>query len=139
MRNDAKVDDFRFPLDLGAPAGSLEAKAPYIDNGLDIPHPSRYYSREFMQKEWQHLWPRVWLLVAATSDVPEPGDFTLFQHGHEEIIVVRQADATIGSSTRPHRGNRVSGGLAARVASTRLPQLGVRVMANCRESSMKRR
>jgi len=109
MRNDAKVDDFRFPLDLGAPAGSLEAKAPHIDNGLDIPHPARYYSREFMQKEWLHLWPRVWLLAAATSDVAEPGDFTLFQHGHEEIIVVRQEDATIKAffNACPHRGNRV--------------------------------
>jgi phenylpropionate dioxygenase-like ring-hydroxylating dioxygenase large terminal subunit len=109
MRNDAKVDDFRFPLDLGAPAGSLEAKAPHIDNGLDIPHPARYYSREFMQKEWQHLWPCVWLLAAATSDIPEPGDFTLFQHGHEEIIVVRQEDATIKAffNACPHRGNRV--------------------------------
>ena len=57
----------RWPMDLGAPAGSLEAKQPPVDDGLDVPDPSRYYSREFMQLEWQRLWPRVWLLAAQTA------------------------------------------------------------------------
>ena len=100
---------FKFPLDLGAPAGTLEGRSPPVDNGLDCPDPSRYYAREFMQKEWQSLWPRVWLLAGATADLREPGDFTLYEHGHEEFILVRQDDHSIKAyyNACPHRGNRV--------------------------------
>jgi len=104
-----KAEDFKFPLDLGAPAGSLEGRSVPIDNGLDVIDPARYYSREFMHKEWQTLWPRVWLLAAVTADIREAGDYTLFQHGHEEFLVVRQNDGSIKSfyNACPHRGNRV--------------------------------
>ena len=57
-----------WPMSLNAPADSLEAKQPEVDNGLDVPDPSRYYSREFMAKEWQQLWPRAWLLAGVVSD-----------------------------------------------------------------------
>ena len=60
---------FEFPLNLNALPGSLEGNSPRIDNGLDVLEPSRYYSREFTQKEWQHLWPSVWLLAATTADI----------------------------------------------------------------------
>ncbi|MEM9302173.1 MAG: aromatic ring-hydroxylating dioxygenase subunit alpha, partial [Pseudomonadota bacterium] len=99
----------RWPMDLKAPADSLEAKQPEVDNGCDVPSPERYYSREFMQAEWQQLWPRVWLLAGVTSDIPEGGDYTVFAVGHEQIIVVRQEDGSIKAfyNVCPHRGNRV--------------------------------
>src|SRR5579883_3496094 len=55
-----------WPMSLNAPADSLEAKQPPVDDGLDVPDPARYYSREFMAQEWQRLWPRVWLLAGVT-------------------------------------------------------------------------
>lgn len=98
-----------WPMSLGAPADSLEAKQPDVDNGLDVPDPSRYYSREFMQREWQRLWPRVWLLAGVTSDIPEEGDYTTFEIGHEEMVLVRQADGSIKAffNVCPHRGNKI--------------------------------
>lgn len=109
MGSNPKDRDFKFPLDLGAPDGTLEGKAPPIDNGHEVIDPSRYYTREFMDKEWKDLWPRVWLLAAVTADIREPGDFTLYQHGHEEFIVTRQDDGSIKTfyNSCPHRGNRV--------------------------------
>lgn len=100
---------FKFPLDLGAPAGSLEGRSPAVDNGLDIVDPARYHSRDFIAKEWQSLWPKVWLLAAVTSDIREAGDYTLYQHGHEEFLIVRQDDLSIKAfyNACPHRGNRV--------------------------------
>lgn len=100
---------FTFPLDCGAAPGTLEGRSPPIDNGLDVPDPARYYSREFMEREWKDLWPRVWLLAATTADLREPGDFTVYQHGHEEFIVTRQDDGSIKTfyNACPHRGNRV--------------------------------
>ena len=62
-----------FPMSLHAPEDSLEAKQPPVDNGLDVPNPSRYSSKAFMKLEWERLWPRVWLLAGVTSDIPESG------------------------------------------------------------------
>lgn len=100
----------KWPMDLKAPAGSLEAKQPEpADLGRDVPDPSRYHTREFMEKEWAHLWPRVWLLAGVTPDLKEPGDFVTFTHGHEEFIIARQDDQSIKAfyNVCPHRGNRV--------------------------------
>ena len=41
-----------------------------------------------MQKEWALLWPRVWLLAGVTPDIAEPGDYSVFEIGHEEFLVV---------------------------------------------------
>lgn len=99
-----------WPMSLNAPEDSLEAKQPRPDDlGKDIPDPSRYHSREFMEKEWELLWPRVWLLAGVTSDIREPNDYIVFSHGHEQFIIVRQADDGIKAfyNVCPHRGNRV--------------------------------
>ena len=106
------ADGFKaeWPMDLNAPADSLEAKAQRpADLGKDVPDPARYHAREFMELEWKHLWPRVWLLAGVTSDVKEPGDFSIFTHGHEEFIIARQEDGGVKAfyNVCPHRGNRV--------------------------------
>jgi carnitine monooxygenase subunit len=93
-----------------AATDSLEAKRPQIDNGLDVPSPDRYFSREFMEREWRSLWPRVWLLAGVTSDIPEHGDYTVFDIGPESIVLVRQKDGGIRAfyNVCPHRGNRIA-------------------------------
>jgi phenylpropionate dioxygenase-like ring-hydroxylating dioxygenase large terminal subunit len=93
-----------------APADSLEAKRPAVDNGLGVPDPARYWSRDFMEKEWKHLWPRVWLLAGVTSDIPEEGDYVVFDHGHESFVLVRQPDGGIRAfyNVCPHRANPIA-------------------------------
>ncbi len=100
----------KWPMDLGAPQDSLEAKQPRPENlGQDVVDPSRYYDRAYMEKEWHMLWPKVWLLAGVTPDIKEAGDFIVFKHGHEEFIIVRQEDDSIKAfyNVCPHRANRV--------------------------------
>jgi carnitine monooxygenase subunit len=99
-----------WPMTLSAPADSLEAKQPYVDVGHEVVDPSRYYSREFMEKEWKFLWPRVWLLAGVTSDIPEDGDYTVFHHGHESVVIVRQVAGGLRAffNACPHRGNPIA-------------------------------
>ena len=101
---------FNFRVNPGAPADSLEAKCPAVDNGLDVPDPARYFSPDFFRLEWERLWPRVWLLAGVTADIPGTGDYFTFDIGHESILVVRQADGAIKAffNVCPHRGNRVA-------------------------------
>ena len=100
----------QWPMNLNAPAESLEAKQPPIDNGTERPDPARYHSRDFMQKEWERLWPRAWLIAGVVSDIPEEGDYTTFEIGPESFVLVRQADDSIKAfyNVCPHRGNRIA-------------------------------
>jgi phenylpropionate dioxygenase-like ring-hydroxylating dioxygenase large terminal subunit len=104
--------DYRNPIVLNPDAapGALDAKLPLADDGLDVVDPARYYSKEHMQKEWTHLWPRIWLLVGVTPDIKEPGDYFVHEHGHESFLVVRQDDGSIKAfyNVCPHRANQVA-------------------------------
>ena len=92
-----------------AEADDLEAKQPFMDNGLDVVDPSRYYSREFMEQEWERLWTRTWLIAGIEADIPEPGNYSVFRPGRESIIIVRQRDGSVKAlyNVCPHRGNRL--------------------------------
>lgn len=96
-------------IDPDAAEDSLEAKAPYIDNGTDILNPSRYYCRDFMELEWERMWTRTWLIAGVETDIPESGDYLTYLIRHEEFIVVRQEDGSVKAfyNVCPHRGNRI--------------------------------
>jgi len=103
--------DFRkgWAVNASAPADSLEAKVAYIDNGTARPGPERYYSREWMEREWDQLWTRSWLIAGVVADVREPGDYFSFDVGRENFVVTRTEDGDIKAlyNVCPHRGNRV--------------------------------
>ena len=86
-------------------------KAPRIDNGVDVIDPARYYSKEFMDKEWETLWTRVWTVAGIASDIPEVGDYFTYDLLHESFIIVRVADGEDGIkgyyNVCGHRGNRL--------------------------------
>ena len=91
-----------------APADSLEAKQPYIDNGTGTRGKDCYFSREAMQQEWERLWPRAWLIAGVSSDAPAVGDYFLFDIGSEAIIVARtEAGLKAHYNVCPHRGSRL--------------------------------
>ena len=92
-----------------AAAEDLEAKQPFIDNGLDVLDPSRYYSPDFMTREWEKLWTRTWLIAGIESDIREPGDYSVFRLGRESIIIVRQENGSVKAlyNVCAHRGNEL--------------------------------
>jgi phenylpropionate dioxygenase-like ring-hydroxylating dioxygenase large terminal subunit len=88
-------------------------RAPEIDSwpeqqlrGHSIPG-SRYTSREFMEKEWEGMWTRVWLLLGRESEIPKPGDWQREEVGPESILMVRQKDGGVKAfyNICQHRGN----------------------------------
>ena len=69
----------------------------------------RYWSREFMQLEWDHMWTRVWHIGARTAELQHPGDYVVHNFRHESVLLVRQDDGRVGAfyNVCQHRGNRL--------------------------------
>jgi len=55
------------------PGGSLPEFDPAVRG--DSITPERYYSKEWMQKEWQHLWTKVWHVGGVAAELEESGDW----------------------------------------------------------------
>jgi phenylpropionate dioxygenase-like ring-hydroxylating dioxygenase large terminal subunit len=69
----------------------------------------RYITREWMDLENKHLWPKVWHLGGMLAELEEPGDIVRHNFGKDSVIMVRQDDGSIRAfyNTCPHRGNRL--------------------------------
>jgi phenylpropionate dioxygenase-like ring-hydroxylating dioxygenase large terminal subunit len=69
----------------------------------------RYFSREYMEREWEHMWTRVWLLGPHASELPAPGAFVTAEIGPESILFTRQDDGEARAfyNVCQHRGNRL--------------------------------
>ena len=71
---------------------------------------ARYYSKEFAQQEWDHMWTKVWHVGGREAQLPEPGDFVLHNFLHESVFMVRQRDGSIRAfyNSCLHRGNQLA-------------------------------
>jgi phenylpropionate dioxygenase-like ring-hydroxylating dioxygenase large terminal subunit len=69
----------------------------------------RYYSREWMQKEWDGLWTKVWHVGGLMSDLQSPGDYVVHNFMRESVIMIRQDDGSVKGffNACRHRGNRL--------------------------------
>lgn len=81
----------------------------------------RYFSRGYMDREWERMWTRVWLLGAHAADLAEPGAFVTTEIGRESILIVRQDDGRARAfyNVCQHRGNRLCPAEAGRAQSFR--------------------
>jgi phenylpropionate dioxygenase-like ring-hydroxylating dioxygenase large terminal subunit len=80
---------------------------PELDTQL-IPK-DRYVSRDYMEREFERMWSRAWLMAGPIADLEEVGDFFTFEVGRESIVVVRSAPDRIDAfhNSCQHRGYRV--------------------------------
>jgi phenylpropionate dioxygenase-like ring-hydroxylating dioxygenase large terminal subunit len=67
----------------------------------------RFNSREFMDREWQHIWTKTWNIGCRVSELDEPGAFRVHQLGKESLLFVRGEDNVIRGffNVCQHRGN----------------------------------
>ena len=67
---------------------------------------SRYYDREFFDLECEHLWTRVWQMACRLEEIPNPGDYVVYDNLGQSVIVVRVDAETIKAyhNVCRHRG-----------------------------------
>jgi phenylpropionate dioxygenase-like ring-hydroxylating dioxygenase large terminal subunit len=70
----------------------------------------RYTDPEFARLEFEKLWSKAWQMAARLDEVPEPGDYTVYEIGDESVIVVRVDEHTVKAFNNacPHRGTALA-------------------------------
>src|SRR4030095_10602947 len=75
----------------------------------------RYTGRAFFEGEMERLWPRVWQIACCEEELPDVGDYVVYDIGVQSIVVVRTASGTVAAchNACPHPGTRPAGGHAS--------------------------
>ncbi len=70
----------------------------------------RYFSPEWMHKEWERIWTKIWHLGAMEQEFEDEGDWVRHDFMKESVIIVRQADGGFKAfyNACRHRGNRLA-------------------------------
>jgi phenylpropionate dioxygenase-like ring-hydroxylating dioxygenase large terminal subunit len=69
----------------------------------------RYTDTGFLEAEWRGVWSRCWLFAGLLSDVPDEGDYFVYELARESVVIVRDADGELRGfyNVCQHRGNRL--------------------------------
>ncbi len=71
--------------------------------------PTRYTSREMHDLEVKHVWSKTWQFACREEDIPDVGDYTLYDVGDLSLIVVRTSETEIKAlfNSCLHRGRKL--------------------------------
>ena len=86
----------------------LRLESPRFLGNEDIPT-SRYTSREWHEIEVEKLWSRVWQYVCREEEIPEVGDYHVYDIARFSYIIIRSApdEITAFPNACLHRGRRL--------------------------------
>lgn len=79
----------------GRPTPEMLSQESYQYRGSDPIDTKRYTCTEFARLEREKMWPFVWQFAAREEDIPEPGDYTVFENAGRSWLVSRQDDGSV--------------------------------------------
>lgn len=84
-------------------------QGPVPEIGVDPVPASRYYSREYFQKEVDHVWSKIWQMACREEEIPNSGDYVIYDIVGKSFIVTRTASGEIRAyyNTCLHRGRKL--------------------------------
>ena len=70
---------------------------------------ARYFEKKYHDLEVEHIWKKVWQLVCREDDIPEVGDYHLYEIASLQYLVVRTAPNEIKAHVNAclHRGRQL--------------------------------
>ncbi len=80
-----------------------------VDFGPEPIAASRYFARDFFEKEATHVWHRTWQMACREEDIPNVGDFHIYEILGRSLIVTRISETEIKAfhNTCLHRGRKL--------------------------------
>ena len=90
-----------------APACLTEEHFEYL--GSEPLAAERYTSETFAQAERERMWPHVWQFAAREEDLPEPGDYVVYENAGRSFLITRQEDGSVRAfhNVCLHRGRKL--------------------------------
>ena len=91
------------------PVPEFLAKESYAYRGSEPLAASRYTSAEFKKLEDEKLWPNVWQFAAREEDMPDKGDYIVYENAGRSYILSRQDDGSVQAfhNVCLHRGRKL--------------------------------
>ncbi len=81
----------------------------YTDLGSQPIDAARYVSPDFFRKEVEKMWPNVWQFAAREEELPDPGDYVVYENVGRSYLIVRQHDGAVKAfhNVCLHRGRKL--------------------------------
>lgn len=91
------------------PAPEFLRKDAYEYRGSAPLAAERYTSEEFAKLERERMWPYVWQFAAREEDLPEPGDYVVYENAGRSYLISRQEDGSVKAvhNVCLHRGRKL--------------------------------
>src|SRR5438094_436177 len=99
------IEDRQRHHEPSTPSSSQEVRSDFV--------PAYHFlSHDFLQRENDRLWPRVWQLACREEELPAAGSFVTYDIADETIVLVRGKDSSIRAfyNVCQHRGRRLTDG-----------------------------
>lgn len=93
-----------------APACLTEEHFEYL--GSEPLAAERYTSETFAHAERERMWPHVWQFAAREEDLPETGDYVVYENAGRSFLITRQEDGSVRAfhNVCLHRGRKLKTG-----------------------------
>jgi phenylpropionate dioxygenase-like ring-hydroxylating dioxygenase large terminal subunit len=81
----------------------------YQNRGSTPISAARYTSEHFARLERERMWPRVWQFAAREEDLPDPGDYVVYENAGRSFLISRQDDGSVRAMHNVclHRGRKL--------------------------------
>src|SRR3990167_8491809 len=91
------------------PAPAMLTEESYQYRGSEPLAAERYTSEDFARLEREKMWPHVWQFAAREEDIPEAGDYTVFENAGRSWLISRQEDGSVKAMHNVclHRGRKL--------------------------------
>ena len=87
------------------------AKVPFRISNPELIDARRYYDEGFFQAEKEKLWPHVWQMACRLEEIPEVGDYTVYDIFDKSVLMIRTKDGVKGFlNACRHRGVKLAHG-----------------------------
>ncbi|WCT80197.1 aromatic ring-hydroxylating oxygenase subunit alpha [Novosphingobium humi] len=91
------------------PAPDVLTTPSYQNRGSKPLAAARYTSEDFARLERERMWPRVWQFAAREEDLPEAGDYVVYENAGRSFLISRQDDGSVRAMHNVclHRGRKL--------------------------------
>lgn len=101
-------------------------KSSPVPGGPEKVPAARYFDKKYHDLEIEHIWKKCWQMACREDDIPEVGDYYLYEIAHLQYLVVRTApdEIKVHENACLHRGRQLRDRSGKKATEFRCPYHG---------------